>query len=91
MTRKRSRLVSIKPRLRKRCINRLIRGRVVPTISDSSSCEIFSSMRVSLLVFLAQCARQLQQRPAQALLAVHRHQIGDDLLLSAMRTARYWT
>ena len=35
----------------------------------------------ALLVLLAQCARQLQQRLAQSLLAVHRHQIGDDLLL----------
>src|SRR5678815_3852200 len=35
----------------------------------------------ALLVSLAQCARQLQQRLAQSLLAVHRHQIGDDLLL----------
>ena len=32
-------------------------------------------------LFLAQRARQLQQRLAQSLLAVHRHQIGDDLLL----------
>jgi hypothetical protein len=31
---------------RNRCINRLIHGRVVPTISDNSSCEIFSSMRM---------------------------------------------
>jgi hypothetical protein len=46
MMRKRSLLVSISPRLWKRCINKLIRGRVVPTISDNSSWEIFSSMRM---------------------------------------------
>ena len=32
-------------------------------------------------VFLAHGAGQLQQRLAQPLLAIHRHQIGDDLLL----------
>ena len=35
----------------------------------------------ALLVSLAQGAGQLQQRLAQALLAVHRHQIGDNLVL----------
>jgi hypothetical protein len=35
----------------------------------------------ALLVLLAQCARQMQQRLAQPLLAVHRHHIGDHLLL----------
>ena len=32
-------------------------------------------------VFLAECASQLQQRLAQSLFAINRHQIGDDLLL----------
>jgi hypothetical protein len=32
-------------------------------------------------VSLAQCATELQKRLAQPLLTVHRHQIGDDLLL----------
>ena len=52
MTRKRSRLVSIKPRLRNLCINKLILGRVVPDFSDNSSYDIFVSMRVLCWSFL---------------------------------------
>lgn len=32
-------------------------------------------------LFLAECVRQLQQRLAEPLLAIHRHHIGDELLL----------
>ncbi len=45
--RKFSALVSTNPKFRKRCINMVIRGRVVPTISDNSSCEILCSMQMS--------------------------------------------
>ena len=34
-------------------------------------------------VFLAELARQLQQRLAQALFAVNRNQVGDDLMLKS--------
>ena len=61
MTRKRSRLVSINPRLRNLCINKLILGRVVPTISDNSSCDIFSSMRVLCWSLSAKPKRQKKE------------------------------
>jgi hypothetical protein len=40
--------VLISPRFRNLCINTLIRGRVIPTITDNSSAEIFSSIHMPL-------------------------------------------
>ena len=60
----------------------LIRGRVVPPISDNSSfmCYLRFDAKTARL-FLAECARQLQKRLAQPLLGIHRHHVGDHLLL----------
>jgi hypothetical protein len=40
--------VLISPRFRNLRINTLIRGRVIPTITDNSSAEIFSSIHMPL-------------------------------------------
>ena len=53
----------------------------MPTISDNSSCEILSSMRMLRGSFLPMRASQLQQGLAQPLFAIDGHQVGDDLLL----------
>jgi hypothetical protein len=76
----RSTLISISPSYWKRCINSLLRGRVVPTIVDNSSWVIRCSMRM-LRGSCFQSLRQVQERLAQPLFAVQRHQIGDGLLL----------
>jgi len=56
------------------------RACVVPTFSDSYSCNIFSSMQMPEPILLPVSA-PLQKRLAQPLLAIHRRQIGDHLLL----------
>ena len=79
MTRKGSRLVSINLRLQI-AAKQLILAESCPPSPDNSSCDI-SVDASALLVLPAQCARQLQQRLAQSLLAVYCHQIRDDLPL----------
>jgi len=80
MMRKCSLMVSISPRLRNRWINKLILARVVPTISDNSSCVIFSLMRVLCWSFLPMSGPTVTTS-GHPLLAIHRPQISDDLLL----------
>jgi hypothetical protein len=63
------------------------RACVVPTFSDSSSCDIFSSMQMPEAILLAVCA-PLQKRLTQPLLDMHHHHIGDHRILLGKRTAR---
>src|SRR6266576_3392646 len=58
-------------------MKKVISDGVVPIMSDNSSWETFSSIRMLCGSFLG----QLQQRLIQPLLVVHRHKIGDDLVL----------
>ena len=94
MTRKRSRLVSINPRLRNLCINKLILGRVVPTISDNSSCDIFSSMRVLCWSLSAKPKRQ--KRTSSKRVAGKNHRLseiarsGTDHGHIRRRSVRHW-
>ena len=53
----------------------------MPTISDNSSCEILSSMRMLRGSFLPMVRASCNKRLAQPLFAIDRHQVGDDLLL----------
>src|SRR5215472_2631471 len=80
--------VSISQRLWKRCINKLILGRVVPTISESSSWEILSSIRMLRGSFLprvrASCSSVLPRRCSLSTVT----RLAMTCCWSAMRTAR---
>lgn len=73
--------ISSIPYLRKLSVNMLILGRVVPIISNNSSCEIFSSMQMPGAILLPSVRATAKASRAQSLLAINRRYIGDHLLL----------